>query len=190
MKKNKTKTLFFVALAVMVISGGVYAFFFVAMKDKIGSITDLSIKAEELSGSEFQKVSSAYAVSIESANIEKLSTYDIKESDIVEFTKKIESLGPDSSTELSIESLDQQTGQNGEPVLVFRLKASGKFQDVMRLILLLENYPAQFEWAGVELAREDKMFTEVDSKGVSKVVAGPTKWKVRISLVVLNFIKA
>ena len=177
---SKTTTLLLFAIALTVASSGAYTFFFVAMKNKTAATAELSAKNEALAGKESRVASSLGAIKGEILNIEKLSTYFIKESEIVAFTKKIELLGPQSGTTLSLEALDPGTGVGGAPVLNFRIVATGTFQNTMRLVALLENFPAKFEWKSVDLSLVEGA---VDPK--SPKVA---QWKVAVSLSALNFL--
>lgn len=178
---RKTKLLFLGALVLTVALCGVYAFFFVTMKNKTAATADLSAQNEALAGKELRLTTVLDAVKQESANIDRLSTYFIKESEVVAFTKKIERLGTDSGTALSLEALDPGVGASGAPVLNFRIIATGTFSDVMRLIGLLENFPAKFEWKNVDLSLNDG----ITSTKIPKTV----QWKVSASLSALNFLR-
>lgn len=178
---SKTTILLLLGLALTAVFGGAYAFLFMAMKDKTAATAELSAKNETLAGKESRVSSALSAVKEDSVNIEKLSAFFIKESEIVSFTKKIELLGPQSGTEISLEALDPGVGVGDVPILNFRIVATGEFQNVMRLMGLLENFPAKFEWRSVELSRNE---VATDPKA-PKVI----EWKVAVSLAALNFVK-
>lgn len=178
---NKTTILLLLGLALTTAFGGAYAFLFTAMKNKTAATAELSAKNETLAGKESRISSALSAVKEDSASIEKLSTYFIKESEVVAFTKKIELLGPQSGTVISLEALDPGVGVDNAPVLNFRIVATGEFQNVMRLMGLLENFPAKFEWRSVDLARTD---AAVDAKAPKA-----TLWRFSASLSALNFVK-
>lgn len=178
---SKTTLLLLFSVVLAAASGGAYAFFFVAMKNKTAATAELSTKNEALAGKESRVTSALVAVKDESSNIEKLATYFIKESEIVAFTKKIELLGPQSGTILSLEALDPGTGEGGVPVLNFRIVATGTFQNTMRLVALLENFPAKFEWKSVDLS----LYEDAVDPKAPKVA----QWKVSVSLLALNFLK-
>lgn len=178
---SKTTLLLVSAVVLTAVLGGAYTFFFIAMKNKTEATAALSEQNETLAGKESRITSALAAVKGDSANIDKLGSYFIKESEVVAFTKKLELLGVDSSTILSLEALDPGVGANGAPVLNFRLTATGEFKDVIRLMEFLENFPAKFEWKNVNLSRNDGA---VDPK-LPKAV----QWKISASLSALNFVK-
>ncbi|HAT68792.1 MAG: hypothetical protein A2481_03685 [Candidatus Yonathbacteria bacterium RIFOXYC2_FULL_47_9] len=178
---SKTTLLLLSGLTLTATLGGAYTFLFVAMKNKTTATAELSAQNEALAGKESRVSSALSSVKEDSANIEKLSAYFIKESEIVAFTKKIELLGEQSGTEISLEALDPGVGVNDAPILNFRIVAMGEFQNVMRLIGLLENFPAKFEWKSVDLSRNE---TAVDPKAPKAA-----QWEASISLAALNFLK-
>lgn len=184
---SKTMTLFGTALVFTIAAGGVYTFFFVAMKDKTEATAALSASSGELSGKESRIASAVTTLKNESANVDKLSSYFIRESEIVTFTKAIEDLGPQSGTTLAIESLEPGVTEKTVPYLNFRVKATGKFSDVMRLLALLENFPGKFEWKTIRLVREDGGAPQAGVT-TTKVDNAPG-WSVEVFLSALNFVK-
>lgn len=171
-RPNQTISLLIFSLACAFAVGGVYIFFFTSMKNKAEASVDLSTRLSELLGEQLRYSSAAPALQNESDNINKLSSYFIKESEIVSFTKKIEALGPQAGAMLTIESLDPGMGSGNVPYLSFRLTGEGKFENVEYLLSLLQNFPGKFEWRSVHLTH--------NSMG---------KWKIDATLVALNFIK-
>lgn len=184
---NKTTILFGIALAVTVAAGGVYTFFFIAMRDKTEATSILSASSGELSGKETRTLAAMTTLKAESAHIEKLSSYFVKESEIVTFTKTIEALGPQSGTTLTIESLEPGLTEKTVPFLNFRVKATGKFADVMRLLVLFENFPGKFEWKTVRLVREDITGQQAGTSTPKNDYA--PNWSVEVFLSALNFVK-
>lgn len=183
---NKTTTLFVIALAVTLIACGAYTFFFVAIKDKTVAIATLLVRTGELSGKESRALSAVTILKNESANIDKLSSYFIKESEIVTFTKKIEALGQQSGTKLTIESLEPGVTEKTVPFLNFRIKVMGKFADVVRLLVLLENFPGKFEWKTVRLVRTDALVQQAGTTTTQSSSA--PDWSAEIFLTALNFV--
>jgi hypothetical protein len=190
---NKTIILFASAVVVAASSGTAYAFFFFAMKDKAEETAQLSLTSEALSNNESRLSTSLSAIKGENENVDKLSGYFIKESEIVAFTQKMELLGVQSGTALTLESLEPTLDVKKEPVLNFRLKATGSFKDVMRLIVLLENFPAKFEWDTVQVGRDDGLLEggspTTGKPGAKKGAPTSPLWSLSISLRALNFIK-
>lgn len=183
----KTTALFGIALALTLIAVGSYGFFFTAMKGKTEAVAALAESSRELSGKESRALSARATLKSESEHIEKLSSYFIKESEIAAFTKKIEALGPQSGTVLTIEALEPGLTEKTVPFLSLRIKATGKFTDAMRLLVLLENFPTNFEWKTVRLVRED---TAVQQAGTLVAKSdGVPDWSVEVFLKALNFVK-
>lgn len=186
---SKTVSLLIFATVLTVILGGAYAFFFVVMKNKTEATAELFAKSEEISGKELRLTTALSTIKDEQENIEKLSVYFLKESEIVPFTKKIELLGGQSETSLLIEALEPGVGANNVAILNFRIVATGEFKNIMRLMGLLENFPAKFEWRSVRLTRGETVTEKTSPRGGE---VNPTKvlpeWKVTISLMALNFL--
>ncbi len=185
---NKTAILLLIALVFTLVSGGAYTFFFIAMKDKTEATADLLARTAELSGKESSLRSALSTIKSENANIDKLSSYFIKESEIVLFAKKLEDLGPQSRTDLSIESLDPGVTEKSVPYLSFRIKATGKFADIEHLLVLLENFPGKLEWKTVRLSRDGASAQQADTTTQVVVTRNP-QWTVEIFLTALNFVK-
>lgn len=185
---NKTTIFLVSALIIALASSAAYAFFFVTMKNKNDATTALTSKIEELSGQESSLSSSAAILKDEGDKIDKLNSYFFDENGIVEFTQKIEALGAQSGTSVTIQSLDPATNSKTGPSLNIRLRATGEFKNVERLIILLENFPGKFEWSTFRLVRDSGPTTEVTKGKIGGKVLPPV-WSVEISLSALNFIK-
>lgn len=183
---NKTTIVLGIAIASMVVASVVYIFFFLSMKSKTEAATELSAQLEDLSGKQQRYTTAASSLQSESARIEKLSSYFIKESEIVSFTKKIEALGPDAGVALSLEALDPGVTEAGVPLLNFRIVARGRFENTERFLLLLQNFPGKFEWRTVNLVRDNGKLGEMST---SSPQMGTQKWRAEVSLAAYNFIK-
>lgn len=190
MKKSFSKTIILLGTALLftIVAGGAYAFLFVATKNKTQATAELSLKIGEISGKESRVASAVLTLKDEAPNIEKLSAYFIKESEIVAFTNKIEELGPQSGTELSIVSLEPGVTEKTVPFLSLRIKATGKFADVARLLTLLENFPGKFEWKTVRLVSGDPAPVP-ETTTPAKVAPRAPEWMVEVFLTALNFTK-
>jgi hypothetical protein len=183
---NKTKVLLGIAIVCTLVAGGLYTFFFISMKNKTDEAVALSAELSELSGAQLRYASAGAVLKGEQENINKLTAYFIKESEIVAFTKKIEALGQNAGVTLSIESLDPGVTPAGAPLLSFNIIAEGKFENTQRLLSLLQNLPGKFEWRTVRFAREGTIAPD----GISTLSSGgAAKWKVEAGLVALNFVR-
>lgn len=190
MKANKkTLTLLGTSIVFALVGGGSYAFLFFAIKNKTESASVISEKIDELSGRESRIASSVSILRKEDANIKKITEYFFKENEVVVFIKKIEALGPQSGTKLTLHSFDPGYTEKTVPFLNFRIVATGKFADIQRLIVLIENFPGKFEWKTVRLTLDSSQATEapVAGKTLTKVVAGVPQWRVDAFLVARNF---
>lgn len=186
---NKTTTLLLVSLIATLVSGGIYSFFFILTKNKTQETAEILEKTESLSGKNTQIASIIASLKNERENIDKLSSYFIKENEIALFIKKIENLGPQSGAEVILESLEPGVTEKSVPFLSFRIKANGKFEDIERLLILLENMPLKLEWKTARLTRgtiSSPVMTGVSKKGPTEIVT----WNLEVFLSVRNFIRA
>lgn len=184
---SKTTLSFVVALVFTIVVSGAYVFFFVAMKDKIDAADVLSTNSGEISNKESRTLSAVAALKNESANIEKLNSNFIKESEIVLFTKKVEAIGPQSGATLAILSLEPGFTEKTIPFLSLRIKIKGKFADVVQALTLLENFPGKFEWKTARLVLDSSAIQQ--SGGQSPAVVSTPEWSAEVFLTVFNFIK-
>lgn len=178
-----------IAIAIMLALFGVYAFLFFAMKNNTESTASISEKTDELSGRESRIASSVSILRREDANIEKLSAYYFKDNEIVAFTKKIEALGAQSKTTLTIDALDLGYTEKTVPFLNLRIKAVGKFADIERLLMLLESFPGKLEWKNVRLARDTEPVAQTDAGiKVLKPTSSALLWRAEVFVAALNFV--
>lgn len=185
---KKTLILLAIAASLALVSGAAYSFIFFGMKGKTEEGGVLSEKIDEISGKESRIAASVTVLRKQNTNIDKISSYFFKENDVVAFTKKIEALGGQSGTVLTIESLEQGYGEKKAPFLNFRIKATGKFKDISRLLVLLENFPGKFEWKTVRLVRDMSTVTDplLLAKG-AKPTSTESLWTAEVFLSALNF---
>lgn len=189
--KTSKKTLILLATAVVftLAASGLYAFLFFTVKNKTEATSALSEKIEEISGKESRLVSSVSLLKRENAGIEKISALFFKENEVVNFTKNIEDLGEQSGAALTIESLERGSAENGTPFLSFRIKATGEFGDIMRLLVLLENFKGKFEWKTVRLVRDTEPVVSVQAgQKLPKTATPLPMWRAEVFLVALNFV--
>lgn len=184
MKLNKIIILFGTASTLMIIAVVISGSLFFSMKKKTEESIIFSEKINELSGKESHTASAASSLRRESINIEKISNFYFKESEISVFVKKVEALGQQSGTTLVIESLEKGFTEKTVPLLNFRIKATGTFSDISRLLLLLENFPGELEWKNLRVVREDLEAGEAGA--VSR--SGVPVWRVEAFLTILNFV--
>lgn len=190
---TKTAVFFVIALSLTLATLGIYSYFFFKVKNLAEQAIEINVKADTIDERDLRINNATNIIKSESDRVDKLSAYLIKESEIVEFTKKLDSLGKESGVKLSIESLEQGVdgGAGGGDALNFRLKVSGSFQNVVKFMALLENFPAKFDWNNVKFARSDgavQKFTEENNKK-NQERASIIVWNADISLTALNFIK-
>lgn len=172
---KKTLKILGITLAITLGVAGAYYYLFSIIKDKTAATSILTEKINELSGRESRIASSVSTLRAQADNIDKLSTYFFNINDIVTFTKQIENLGEQSGTKLTISSLEQGTSDKSNPLVNFRIQAEGKFVNIERLLILLENFPGKFQWKSINLRQSG-------GTGATSV------WSVDISLTALNFV--
>lgn len=185
---NKTVALLLTAIIFTLVAGGAYAFLFIVMKNKTKATAELLEKTEVLSGKESRMMSAITTLKNESANIEKLSSHFIKGGEIGEFAEKLEDLGRQSGTTLTLESIDPGVTEKTVEFLSFRIKATGKFADIQRLLVLLENFPGKLEWKTVRLVRDISSSQQVATT-TKKIVSQSPIWNVEVFLTAHNFIR-
>ncbi|MFA5997620.1 MAG: hypothetical protein WC791_04010 [Candidatus Paceibacterota bacterium] len=176
MKANKnTIKLLGIAIVFTLVTTGLYTALYVAIKNKTAATTPLLEKVDELAGRESRITASLATLRKQSENIDKISAVFFHENEIIDFTKKIEALGDQSGTKLTLESLEQGVTGTGGPSLSFRIQATGKFADIERLLIILENFPGKLDWRTVSLNH-------------SGDTAGESLWSMSLSLKALNMI--
>lgn len=188
-KLGKTGILLIVAFILTAGASGVYSFFFAATKSKAENATVLAVRAGEVESKRAKLGLTLATLKDQADNIQKLDELFIKQKEIVNFAKKIESLGVNSGTKISIERLTPAPTKDGVPTLSFNVKVQGKFADVMRTLELLENFPAKIEWGSVSIKRESEgSIAVVRAKGGVLQATEPV-WKMDVAGVALNFVR-
>lgn len=184
---QKTTIIIAISSVLLVVSGGVYAFFFMAMKDKTAKASEVALQASDLENKQGNLSQNLTLLKKSASDIEKINSYFIKESQIVAFTERIESLGKTTGVTITLESLEPTPGKNNTRVLNFRIKASGYFANVMSTLRLLEVYPGKFEFNGVRVYRADGLTTPMPPQKGS-VKAAPPLWTLEATITALNFV--
>lgn len=183
---RKTRILLALAVLVTIMTSGAYALFYAVIKEKARIAEEVGLRANDIESKQGKLSLSLAVLKDRTPDIEALNAAFVMEDDIVFFVQSIEALGSRSGTTLKIESLDPRIGgKDVNPTLNFRLAASGKFNQTMYLLKLLETFPAKIEWGEVRLSRTDIAVSPEDEKG--KSVPLPS-WELRIAGSILNFI--
>lgn len=184
MKSNKIIILFGTAFTLMIVIAAISATLFFSMKKKTEESINFSEKINELSGKESHTASAAASLRRESVNIDKISNFFYKESEIAVFIKRIEALGPQSGTTLVVESLEKGFTEKTIPLLNIRIKAKGDFSEVSRLLSLIESFPGEIEWKTLRVVRDDLGTGETST--ISRI--GTPIWRVEAFITILNFV--
>ncbi len=188
-KLGKTGILLIIAFLVTASAFGVYAFFFAATKSKAESATSIADTTGSVESRQAKLALTLATLKEQSDNIQKLDELFIKQKEIVNFTKRIESLGVTPGTKISIEGLTPSLSKDNAPILSFDIKVQGKFVDVMRTLELLENFPAKIEWSSVNIKRESEgSVAAVKTNGNVPQVVEPI-WKMSVAGAALNFVR-
>lgn len=188
-KLRKTGISFIIAFLVTASAFGVYTFFFTATKNKAESARDIAIRSGDIEVKQARLALTLATLKEQDDNIKKLDELFIKQKEIVNFTKRIESLGAVSGIKISIAGLTPTLSKDNAPILSFDIKTEGKFVDIMRTLELLENFPAKIEWNSVKIKRESEgKVIVVKTKGGTSQVVEPL-WKMDVSGAALNFVR-
>ena len=175
---KKTIIVLGTSVAIFVLLVCLYVFFFVTMREKNAHALDAVTRANALEGKEQNISQNGVMLKTHAADINKLNSLTIKESGAIGFAQQLENLGKVSNTNLSLESLEPISPTKDTQALAFRIKASGTFENLTRLLGLVENFPTKSELLSVALFRGD----EVSKDGVRT-------WTLTISGNVLSYSK-
>ncbi|MCX6751390.1 MAG: hypothetical protein NT161_01320 [Candidatus Nomurabacteria bacterium] len=102
-----------------------------------------------------------------------LETHFVKSSDVVPFLDTIEKISKDVGATAEVVSVDVA---KDNPSLIVEMNASGSFETIYKLIMLLENSPYNLE------------FVSVDLKNSGTSIGKSPQWTATFQIKLLNFI--
>lgn len=155
-----------------------YVFFFITMKEKNAHALDAVTRANTLEGKERNISQNEVMLKRYEGEIEKLNSFIIKESGAIAFAQQLEDLGKSADVNLTLESLEPLAPTKDTIALGFRIKASGSFENLTRLLGMIENFPTKLELSSVMLFRGDETMKD-----------GARMWSIAISGSVLSYSK-
>ncbi len=159
MKKNKPKTvlIFIGVFCLTALFLGAYVYSFYAVKEKSENASLVFDELNEYLSKGGTINTLKMSIKNTKEDRKKVDAYFVKRDDIPDFTRKIESLGGMSGTDLTITALRSQ----GD-VLSFDLSSEGSFKNTLQLISLIESLPfkvditkAYIDVVEVEIPKED-----------------------------------
>lgn len=117
----------------------------------------------------------------------KLSSFFVREDRIVDFIEKVEKIGVDSNTELTLSSINADDLNSVKVGTIGRIKtritASGSWANVMRALVLIENLPYSLSMNDVRVDSSSGSNAEL-SAGDKKTSKG-NKWNLSLNMEVL-----
>ncbi|KKQ87315.1 MAG: hypothetical protein UT09_C0017G0002 [Parcubacteria group bacterium GW2011_GWF2_38_8] len=126
--------------------------------------------------------------SIKSAENEKalLEAHFIKNPDIVPFLDLLEDSALEAKAEFEVASVNIMENSSS---LVVEMKASGTFETIYKLLLLLENSPYELEFASVDIQNQNLNPQKIPaSPGVGKTKKEIPQWEAVYKIRLLSFI--
>lgn len=156
----------------------IYGMLYHLMGEKTSEAADLILRRES-AGAEDERIREL-AKSLAETEVErqKVSSYFVRGSEAVEFIKRIEVLGRQSSLSLALQSVSVADMDK-----VFRLEAktAGRFEDTMYFLALLESLPYKVSLTGASIIKEKE---EVVGEGMSQ-----SRWAGSFTIVLESFVK-
>ena len=147
----------------------------------LGSIEQKSVSKEE--------VNSLVKKNAEAAATEKtINGFFVNKADIVTFVNYMESLGMDSSVEVSVKNVE--VVERDKNKISVSLSTRGKYEDTMKLLELLDNAPYYIHITKVFVNREESqtvVATTPTIKGTKVAVVESPMWNGEISFITLSF---
>jgi len=141
MKKNNTSLVFYASLFTMIVSVGIFIFFFKVIQNKNEHASKvrmtLSDKIAQKANTDLieEKISEVQSKS------KIVNSYFLDTNNIDKFVEYLEKLGSDNQTDLLVK--DIQVPQAEKNRISVKILINGKFADIMQTIALLENSPYQ-----------------------------------------------
>ncbi len=151
MKNKFPTTSLFVSVAIFLISmcGFLYLYKEINQNNQAWQMKDTEWRTETLRRENIKKLDDSVKM-IEGERM-ALSTHFAESTDVVPFLDSLEGLAKKTTTKAEITSVDIQEGQSG---LYVGMKASGTFNNIYKLLTLIENSHYEIEFLAVDLHKE------------------------------------
>lgn len=164
-----------------VLSVSVFLYLFIVIQKKNINIAETTVLVDNLNQS--LKEHSTIKKTLETTKGERdiLSSYFINSDTVVSFLERIEGYKAITNTEIVITDVDIDEDLK---ILNLSLSASGDFQDLYQLLLLLENAPVEFEFQATS-------FSKVGPSGASAPESvldnGASVWSAEFDMHLISF---
>ncbi|OGI88065.1 hypothetical protein A2995_01805 [Candidatus Nomurabacteria bacterium RIFCSPLOWO2_01_FULL_33_24] len=147
--KNNTLLIIIILINILAISAYVYLFQSVKQANQRNSLISSEIK--NYSENKDRIISLRNIIKSTEEERDNLNSHFIDKNKINHLLDLIEKIGEDSKTNLEINSvnLSPKSSDKNKNILKIDFKASGSFQNISKLLLLLENAPLEFDFEKV-----------------------------------------
>lgn len=171
----------FVALVFLVLALGSSLYFFYLIKTKNIHIEEISVEVDKETQKQNERAQLKRTIDATNADSEKLATHFVDSKDAVAFLETLESYGKKVGVTFKLGSADIDTKAKTMKV---SFKATGEFEKVYQLLLLIENAPYQFGYDSIDIARAPNQPTDLDT---GLPVSSNPLWDLEIKLNLVSF---
>jgi hypothetical protein len=215
---HRSILLFVISLAVLLALIAGYIFLFLDLKDRNQAIITMHQDLLEKEHQQKERLELERTIVTTDADRQTLESYFIPGDKAVSFLETLESYGKLAGTAFEIVTVDINTPAEGtpavptegdtasetaapvatatkeQPSLSITLHALGRFQDIYRLLLLLENAPYEFEFDGTTMRKFQIMDTQTAEtlpkiSGIERIDPSsiPFLWDAQFKIKLLTF---
>jgi hypothetical protein len=170
-----------VALVFFVLALGSSLYFFYIIKTKNIHIEEISAEVDKETQKQDERAQLKRTIDATNADSEKLSTHFVDSKDAVSFLETLEGYGKKVGVAFKLGSADIDTKAKTMKV---SFKATGEFEKVYQLLLLVENTPYQFSYdsIGITMATDQP----IDLNTGLPLSSNPL-WDLEITLNLISF---
>ena len=171
----------FVALIFFVLALGSSLYFFYIIKTKNIHIEEISTEVDKETQKQDERAQLKRTIDATNADSEKLSTHFVDSKDAVSFLETLEGYGKKVGVTFKLGSADIETKAK---IMKVSFKATGDFEKVYQLLLLLENTPYQLSYDSIAITRAPDQPTDLDT---GLPVSSNPLWDLEIKLNLISF---
>lgn len=171
----------FVALIFFVLALGSSLYFFYIIKTKNIHIEEISAEVDKETQKQDERAQLKRTIDATNADSEKLSTHFVDSKDAVSFLETLEGYGKKVGVTFKLGSADIETKAK---IMKVSFKATGDFEKVYQLLLLLENTPYQLSYDSIAITRAPDQPTDLDT---GLPVSSNPLWDLEIKLNLISF---
>lgn len=185
MKKKYTNLMLIVSIVMALITISAFIFIFKVIENKNKHASKVLITlADKMAEKENAKLLAKKVTELGIVH-ENINNYFIDPSKIDTFVDYLEKLGIENKTDLSIKNIEAR--EKEQNIITFEVLVSGSFNDVMKVVYLLENIPYNVSLNQVFINENTKKIEE-EVKGIKKETI-ISNWQADIIFNILNLPK-